>query len=60
MGISAFDLTVEGNEALATFTRRDIFRNVRSGRPMELEVCLSTVLSRTDGAWNILRLKKPS
>ena len=54
------DILLEGDEALATFTRDDVFRDVRSGREMHLEVRMSSVLAKQAGGWKIRALKKPS
>jgi ketosteroid isomerase-like protein len=57
---SDLDILVEGNEALATFTRNDAFSDILSGRAMHLEVRVSSVLAKLDGSWKIRALKKPS
>jgi class 3 adenylate cyclase/TolB-like protein len=57
---SNFDILVEGDEALATFTRSDDFKDAKSGRPMHLEIRVSSVIARQDGAWKIRALRKPS
>jgi ketosteroid isomerase-like protein/TolB-like protein len=66
---SANDLTVQfsdetvlfdGDEALATFTRSDKFKDKDTGRDVNLEVRVSTVVSKVDGAWKIKALRKPS
>jgi class 3 adenylate cyclase/TolB-like protein len=56
------DVTVlfERDEALATFTRSDKFRDVQTGRDVNLEVRVSTVVAKADGAWKIKALRKPS
>ena len=46
------EITVEGDEALATYRRVDTFEDARSGQAMRLEVRLSTLLLR-DGTWRI-------
>jgi adenylate cyclase len=48
----------EGNEALATFTRRDAFTDKRSGKPVELEVRLSSVVVQVQGAWKLRGVKR--
>lgn len=53
-------LLVEPSGALATFTRLDVFHDVRNDRDMQLEVRISTVLSKTDAGWKIKGLKRPS
>jgi len=57
---SDFDILIEGNEAVATFTRNDEFKDARSGRDVHLEVRVSSVVARQDGAWKIRGLRKPS
>src|SRR6185503_17202645 len=42
--ISNIDVLVEGDEAVATFTREDVFDDARSGRRMRLEVRISGIL----------------
>jgi ketosteroid isomerase-like protein len=58
--ISDVEVAVEGDEALATFTREDTFTDRRSGRRMHLEVRTSGVLTRHQGAWKIRGLREPS
>jgi len=50
----------EGDEALATFTRNDKFKDKETGRDVNLEVRVSTVVAKADGAWKIKALRKPS
>ena len=54
------DIIVVGDDALATFTRLDTFTDVRSGRPMRLEVRINSTLVKQTGAWKIKRLQQPS
>jgi class 3 adenylate cyclase/TolB-like protein len=54
------DILVEGEEALATFTRIDDFLDAESGLPVHLEVRVSSVVTLQDGAWKIKGLKKSS
>ena len=54
------DILVEGEEALATFTRIDDFRDSESGLPVHLEMRVSSVVALQDGAWKIKGLKKSS
>jgi ketosteroid isomerase-like protein len=56
--LSDVDVLVEGDEALATFTRRDTFRDRESGKPVELEVRLSSVVVQRDGRWLMLGVKR--
>ena len=58
--ISDADIAVEGNEAVATFTRTDKFKEIPTGRDVQLEVRLSSLLTKQDGRWKIRGLKKPS
>jgi len=58
--ISKVDITVKGDDALATFTRTDRFTEVPSGRDVELEVRVSTLLTKQNGRWKIRGLMKPS
>jgi TolB-like protein len=57
---SNYEILIEGNEAVATFTRADDFKDAQSGRDMHLEVRVSSVVSKGDGGWKIRGLKKPS
>jgi adenylate cyclase len=56
--LSDVDVLVEGDEALATFTRRDVFRDRQSGKPVELEVRLSSVVVQQDGRWLMRGVKR--
>jgi ketosteroid isomerase-like protein len=58
--ISDEDITVRGDEAVATFTRTDQFKEAPTGRDVQLEVRLSGLLAKQDGHWKIRGLKKPS
>jgi len=58
--ISDIEVLLERDEALATFTREDVFTDARRGRQLHLEVRISSVLVRQDGGWKIRSLKKPS
>ena len=53
ISVSDIDVLVAGEEALATFTRRDSFVDKRSGRDLQLEVRLSSELVRTGGRWKL-------
>lgn len=55
---SKADIVVEGDEALATFTRTDDFTDASSGLPVHLEVRVSNVVARQGGSWKIRGLKK--
>jgi len=48
---SNYEILIEGNEAVATFTRDDDFKDAHSGREMHLEVRMSSVVSKGDGGW---------
>jgi ketosteroid isomerase-like protein len=49
--ISDVDVLVEGDEALVTFTRRDSFRDHKSGKELQLELRLSSEAVQRDGRW---------
>jgi TolB-like protein/ketosteroid isomerase-like protein len=57
---SAISVLFEGDEALATFTRSDKFKDVETGRDVNLEVRVSTVVAKADGGWKIKALRKPT
>jgi TolB-like protein/ketosteroid isomerase-like protein len=57
---SDVEIMVEGEDALATFVRKDQFTDARSGREMRLEVRMTTVLTKQDGRWKIKSLQTPS
>jgi class 3 adenylate cyclase/TolB-like protein/ketosteroid isomerase-like protein len=56
--ISEADVLLDGDEALLTFTRRDAFRDLHSGKEVQLEVRLSTVVVRRDGRWLMRGVKR--
>lgn len=57
VNISDVDVLREGDDALATYTRRDEFTDQRSGRHFALEASRTAKLRRTtDGAWTIVAL----
>lgn len=56
---SDVSLLFNGDEALASFTRRDEFRDAGTGQPVTLEIRVSSTLTRQDGAWRIKGLKRP-
>jgi len=58
--ISDVDILIEADEALATFTREDVFTEVRTGRQIHLEIRISGVLSREDAGWKVRTWRKPS
>jgi len=58
--LSDIDVLVEGDEAVATFTREDLFVDGGTGRRMRLEVRTSGILAKRDGGWKIVGLRGPS
>ena len=56
---SRLDVVVEGDEALATFTRSDDFLDAETSTPVHLEVRVSSALERQDTGWKIRGLQKP-
>jgi hypothetical protein len=54
------DVLIEGDEALATFTREDLFTDSGSQRAMHLEVRITGVLKKTDSGWKIAGLRNPT
>lgn len=58
--IEDVDILVEGDEALATFTRLDAFKDAGTGRAMKLEVRITGTLVKEHGAWKIRGLREPS
>jgi len=60
VAISDVDVLVDGDEALATFTRHDVFKDHSSGKEMQLEVRLSSVVVQQDGRWRMRGVKKSS
>jgi TolB-like protein/ketosteroid isomerase-like protein len=57
---SNYDVLLEGEDAIATFTRSDVFRDAKTGREVRLEVRYSTELTKRADGWKIVALKKPS
>lgn len=51
-------VAVDGDTALATFTRRDAFRDAATGRDVQMELRVSNALVRRDGRWLILGAKR--
>lgn len=51
VGISDVDVLIDGDEGVVTFTRRDVFRDRHSGKDVQLDVRLSTIVVRTNGHW---------
>jgi adenylate cyclase len=60
VAVSDIDVLVEGDEALVTFTRRDAFKDHSSGKDMQLEVRLSSVVVNDDGRWLMRGVKRSS
>lgn len=58
VAVADVEVMVEGGEALVTFTRRDAFTDRRSGKPVELEVRLSSIAVQVQGAWKLRGVKK--
>jgi CHAT domain-containing protein len=57
VNISNVDVLHEGNDAVATYTRRDEFTDSRSGRRFSLEASRTAKLQKSaDGAWKIVAL----
>jgi TolB-like protein/ketosteroid isomerase-like protein len=52
------EVLVEGDEALVTFTRRDAFRDHKSGKALQLEVRLSSEAVRKGGRWLLRGVKR--
>jgi adenylate cyclase len=55
---SKMDIVVEGDEALATFTRTDDFTDASSRIPVHLEVRVSNIVTREGTGWKIRGIKK--
>ena len=60
VNISDVDLVIEGGEAVATFSRQDVFRDLPSGQEARLEVRISCLLARSPDGWHIRTVEKPS
>ena len=58
--LTDIDILLAGEDALATFTRRDSFHDRKSGNPVELEVRLSSEVVRKDGRWLLRGVKRSS
>jgi CHAT domain-containing protein len=54
------DVVVEGDEAIATFTRQDVFTDAGSGRHMRLEARVNGLLAKVGGVWKIRGLREPT
>jgi CHAT domain-containing protein/ketosteroid isomerase-like protein len=56
--ISGVDVLRQGNEAAATFTRRDEFTDAKTGKKVHLEVTTTGMLRKEpDGDWKIVGLR---
>ena len=60
VALSDLDVLLDGDEALVTFTRRDVFQDHASGKEMKLEVRLSSVVVNQDGKWLMRGVKRCS
>lgn len=60
VAFSDLSVLVEGDQALATFTRSDEFKDAASGRPVRVELRVSSLLEKRDAGWKIRGLKKPT
>jgi class 3 adenylate cyclase/TolB-like protein len=58
VALNDVEVLLDGDEALATFTRRDVFLDRHSGKQVELEVRLSTVVVHKDGRWLMRGVKR--
>ena len=57
---SNYDILLVGEDAIATFTRSDVFKDAKTGREVRLEVRISSELTKKPDGWKIMGLKKPS
>jgi len=58
--LANIEILREGEEALATFTRRDVFRDQKSGNEVELEVRLSSEVVKKGERWLLRGVKRSS
>jgi hypothetical protein len=58
--LSDVDVLLDGDQALVTFTRHDVFHDRNSGKELTLEVRLSSVVEQRDGHWLLRGVKKSS
>src|SRR5262245_6720562 len=58
--LSDVDVLLDGDQALVTFTRHDVFHDKSSGKEVTLEVRLSSVVEQRDGHWLLRGVKKSS
>ena len=58
--ISGIDVLRQGDQAAATFTRRDEFTDAKTGKKVHLEVTTTGMLRKEpDGDWKIVGLRGP-
>lgn len=60
VALTDVDVLLDGDEALVTFTRRDLFRDHASGKEVHLEVRLSSIVVHQDGRWLLRGVKRSS
>ena len=60
VAVTEVDVLVDGDEAVATFTRADDFVDAPTGRTMHLVVRVSGLLTRRPDGWRIRSLREPS
>ena len=53
IAISDVDAVVVGDDAVVSYTRTDDFTDVRTGRPLHVQVRLTKNLKRTAGGWRL-------
>ena len=58
--LSDIDVLVEGDDAVATFTREDVFTDAGTGRATRLEVRTSSTLAKREGTWKIVKSRRAS
>lgn len=51
VSVGDVDALFDGDEGVVTFTRTDVFTDQNSGKEVQLEVRLSTIVVRQDGRW---------
>ena len=51
VSVGDLDALFDGDEGVVTFTRTDVFTDRNSGKEVQLEVRLSTIVVRQDGRW---------
>jgi len=53
VSVADVDVTIAGDDAIASYTRTDDFVDARTGRPMHISVRLTKNLKREGGVWKI-------